>query len=336
MEAHHALGNTLHRLGELTAARAHLEQSLALYDAQEHHALAMQYGMDDGVAGLGYSTWVLWSLGYVDQAVHKSKELLHLAQDLAHPLSRAWAYNSVAWQYQFRREAQTAKAWAEAGLALCAEQGFTQLLAVGALVQGWAMAAQGQAEAGIGRMREGLTALRDTGTAIGYPRYLGLLAEAYGAVQQAEVGLSLLSEALAVLEQTGERFYEAELYRLQGTLTLQAQERPARIRGPSTPRPGKAAVHRAQAGAANPRRCAVSPQAEAAAEACFQQAIAIARRQSARTLELRAAVSLSRLWQQQGKKADAHQLLAEVYGWFTEGFDTPDLQEAKALLQELA
>jgi len=320
LEAHHALGNTSHRLGELTTARAHLEQSLSLYDAQQHHALAMQYGMDDGVAGLGYSTWVLWSLGYADQAVRKSKELLHLAQDLPHPLSRAWAYNSVAWHYQFRREAQNAKAWAEAGMALCAEQGFVQLSAVGTIVQGWAIAAQGQAEAGISRMREGLTALRDTGTAIGHPRYLEMLAEAYGAVHQAEVGLSLLSEALTVLEQTGERFYAAELYRLKGTLTLQQQCK----------------VQSAECKVTSPQSPTPSTHAEAAAEACFRQALAIARQQRAKTLELRAAVSLSRLWQQQGKRKKAHALVAEIYGWFTEGFDTADLQEAKTLLDELA
>jgi predicted ATPase len=154
------------------------------------------------------------------------------------------------------------------------------------------------------QMRQGLAAWRATGAEVFRPHYLALLAEAYGKAGQAEQGLTVLAEALAIVERTGEHWWEAESYRLKGELLL------------------------AQAGEERP--------AVKAAEDCFQQALAMARRQQAKSLELRAAMSLARLWQHQEKRAEARQLLAEIYGWFTEGFDTADLQEAKALLEELA
>jgi predicted ATPase len=162
-------------------------------------------------------------------------------------------------------------------------------------------------------MHQGLAAYRATETELERPYYLALLAEAYGTVEQFEEGLSVLAEALAVVDKTGERSYEAELYRLKGMLTLQkVSEVSSQLSVPS-------------------------PQAEAEQEAAadFLKAIEIARHQQAKSLELRAVMSLSRLWQQQGKREEAHALLAEIYGWFTEGFDTTDLQEAKALLAEL-
>jgi predicted ATPase len=155
-------------------------------------------------------------------------------------------------------------------------------------------------------MSQGIGAWRATGAELLRPHFLALLAEAYGKAGQAEEGLAALAEALEVVDKSGERFYEAELYRLKGTLTLQSQ-----VSSPKS-------------------------QVQKEAEECFQRAIEIARRQQAKSLELRAVMSLSRLWQQQGKREEARQLLAELYGWFTEGFDTKDLQEAKALLQELA
>jgi predicted ATPase len=165
-------------------------------------------------------------------------------------------------------------------------------------------------------MRQGLAAFRATGAEIDSPYYLALLAEAYGKAGQAEEGLSTLAEALEVVDKNGERFYEAELYRLKGELTLQSS------------------VQRLESSVTNPHPSIPNPQSEA--EACFQKAIEIARQQSAKSLELRATASLSRLWQSQGKKAEARQLLAEIYGWFTEGFDTADLQDAQALLHTLA
>jgi predicted ATPase len=181
------------------------------------------------------------------------------------------------------------------------EQGFTQRLATGTILLGWALTAQGQKAEGVDQVRQGLAAFRATGAELARPYYLALLAEAYAQVGQPEDGLSLLAEALATVHTTGERWWEAELHRLKGELLL-----------------------------------VLSAEKSAEAETCFHQALDIARRQEAKALELRAAMSLSRLWQQQGKRAEAHALLAPVYGWFTEGFDTADLQEAKALLEELA
>ena len=149
--------------------------------------------------------------------------------------------------------------------------------------------------------------------------YLALLAEACGKVGQAEEGLNALAEALLMVDRTGERYYEAELYRLKGELSLQSRQ----------------VNTSSESGVTSPQPPTPSTQAEAEAEACFLKAIEIARRQQAKSLELRAVMSLSRLWQQQGKRKEAHQMLAEIYGWFTEGFDTADLKEAKALLEEL-
>ena len=198
-----------------------------------------------------------------------------------------------------RREVPEAQAHAEAVITLCHEQGFPAWLAWGIILQGWVQAEQGHGEEGIAKMRGGLDALQATGARVTRPGFLGVLARAYGKVGQAEEGLPLLAEALALVHETGERLEEAELYRLKGELTLQ------------------------QSQDAEP------------AESCFHKAIEIARQQQAKSWELRAAISLARLWQQQGKQAEARELLAPVYDWFTEGFDTKDLQEAKVLLEEL-
>jgi predicted ATPase len=199
-------------------------------------------------------------------------------------------------------------------------------LAEATFFRGWALAEQGQGEEGIAQMRQGLVAWRATGAEIGRTHYLALLAEAYGKMGQAEEGLSVLAEALALVDQSGERWWEAELYRLKGTLTLQ----PKTSQRPVT---GKSQTSQDKSEDTSIQHPTSSTQAEA--EMCFRQALDIARRQQAKSWELRAVMSLSRLWQRQGKRAEAHQMLAEVYGWFTEGFDTADLQKAQALLEEL-
>jgi predicted ATPase len=214
-------------------------------------------------------------------------------------------------------------------ITLCSEQGFPYWLATGTILRGWALAEQGQGEEGIAQMRQGLTASRATGAEVNRPYYLALLAEAYGKAGQAEEGLTVLAEALTLVDKTGERMYEAELYRLKGTLTLQSKASLGQVSG-------KSQASQEQFGDTDPRPLTPDPPAEAEAEACFHKAIEIARKQQAKSLELRATVSLSRLWQQQGKTTEARELLAPVYNWFTEGFDTKDLQEAKALLEELS
>ncbi len=190
---------------------------------------------------------------------------------------------------------------AEAVMAVSTEHGFPHWLAQGTILRGWALTAQGEGAEEIAQMRQGLAAYKALGGKVHRPYFLSLLAEADGKVGQPEDGLTLLGEALAIVDNTGERNWEAELHRRKGELLLMQQG-----------------------------------QKVGEAEECFRQALDIACRQKAKSLELRAAMSLSRLWQQQGKQEEAHQLLAEIYGWFTEGFDTADLKEAKVLLEELA
>jgi class 3 adenylate cyclase/predicted ATPase len=312
LEAHHALWVTLLYRGELLPARAHMEQGIALYDPQQHRALAFLYGSHDPAMCCQSSAAVaLWLLGYPEQALESMHDGLTRAQELSHPFSLAWALHLAAELHQLRREGQLSQERAEALIVLSSEQAFTQLVAWGTTLGGWALAEQKEGEEGIVQMRRGLAAWRATGAEWEGPYILALLAEAYGKVGQADEGLSVLAEALAAAHKTGERYYEAELYRLKGMLMLQLFN-----------------VQGLQFKIAN-------SQAEAEAEACFHKAIEIARRQEAKSLELRAVMSLSRLWQTQGKQHEAHSMLSEIYGWFTEGFDTKDLQEAKTLLEQL-
>jgi predicted ATPase len=189
---------------------------------------------------------------------------------------------------------------AEAAVALATEQGFTQWVAQGTSLRGWAVAMQGQGEAGMAQVRQGIAALRATGAALFVPYFCTVLADLCDHLGHTEDGLQALAEAHTLVEQHEERSWEAEVSRLRGVLLL---------RQPGTPR--------------------------VEAETWLQRALDVARLQEAKALELRAAMSLSRLWQQQGKPDEARQLLAPIYGWFTEGFDTADLQEAKALLETL-
>jgi class 3 adenylate cyclase len=319
LEAHQSMGHSLFELGEFTQARRHLEQGIDLYDAKQHRAHVFRYGgADRGVACLSLLALSLWYLGYPEQALKRSQEAVALAEGLSHPLSLAYALAVTALCHQLRREGPLARERAEAVMTLATEQGFPYFSSYGTRVRGWALAEQGQGEEGITQMRQGLAAFRATGAEM-RTYFLAPLAEACANVGQAEEGLSVLAEALATGNKTGERIYEAELYRLKGELTLQ-----------------QSITQRLESSVPSTQRSAPSTPAEAEAEACFLKAIEIARRQQAKSLELRAVMSLSRLWQHQGKKDEAHRMLAEIYGWFTEGFDTKDLQEAKALLQELA
>jgi class 3 adenylate cyclase/predicted ATPase len=311
--AHLALGETLLWLGELTSAGAHYERGVALYDP--HQARPAWAWGDFRVAYLSEPALALWYLGYPDQALKRSHEALTLARELAHPFTLAYALLWAALFHQCRREGQAVQRWAEAEVALATEHGFRDWLAWGTSLRGWALAAQGQGEEGIAQMRQGLAALQATGVGLLRPYYLALIAEAYGKVGQAEEGLAVLAEALAAADSNRERFYEAELYRLKGELSLKS-----RVRSPES-----------EVTSLQP----LTPSLQAKAEECFWKAIEVARQQSAKSLELRAVMSLSRLWQQESKTEEARQMLAEIYGWFTEGFDTRDLQEAKALLEEL-
>jgi predicted ATPase len=302
VEAHWALGTTLCFLGEIVPARAHLEQSIALHDAQQPHTQSLlDVVRAPGVAARCWISWLLWVQGYPDQARIRNQQAFTLAQELVHPYSQAIALASAAVCYLFCREIWSVHERAEAAVAITQEWGFPMWLAASTFCRGWAQAAQGQGAAGIAQMRQSLVNWQTLGVALLEPYWLILLSEAYGQVAQPEEGLRVLSEAQSTLNSNGERFWEAELYRLKGQLLLQQ-----------------------------------SPDNQPEAEACFQQALSIAQNQSAKSWELRAATSLTKLWQSQGKRDEARQLLMPVYGWFTEGFDTADLKDAKALLDEVA
>jgi len=298
--AHHALGSTLYWLGELTPARDHLDHALALEAHQPQASGAVATALVARVANYGYTAWTLWLLGYPEQAQQRNHQALTLAHALAHPFSQVVALLYAAMFHLLRREGPAAQERAEMELALATEYGFPFWVAGGTIVRGWALAAQGQTTEGIAAMRQGIAAWRALGASVVLSTYLATLAEVCGQVGQLADAQHLLLEAQTLVDHTGERYWEAELYRLQGEFLLQ-------------------------------QPVANEPQAES----CFRQALTIARRQHAKSLELRAAMSLARLWQQQGKCAEAYELLAPVYGWFTEGFDTADLQEAKTLLKEL-
>lgn len=301
LHAHYLQGATLFCLGDIVLAREHVEQGFSLYNPRQHSSHTLLYGQDPGVACLFWTAWALWFLGYQDQALRRGHEAVTLAQELSHPYSLAIALNVVAFLHQFRREGHAAQEHAEASVTLSNEGGFGFILPMGIILLGWAMAEQGQGKEGIEQMRQGLASWQATGAELYRSYWLALLAEAYGKVGQTEEGLTVLAEALDAAHKNGERYNEAELYRLKGELLL-----------------------------------ALSAENQSEAEVCFRQAIDIARQQSAKYLELRAVISLSRLLQKQGKKEDARKILAETYGWFTEGFDTCDLKEAKILLEELS
>src|SRR5262249_42985564 len=224
-----------------------------------------------------------------------------LAYALSHPYSLVWVQSVAAIVSQFRRDVPAVYEHAEATLALSTEQGFPSWVAHGTILRGWGLAMQSRGEEGLSPVRQGIAAYRATGAVVLVSYFYTVLAEVCDHLGHTEDGLQALAEAHALVEQQEERWWETEICRLRGVLLLR--------------RPGTA---------------------QAEAEAWLQRALGVARRQEAKSLELRAAMSLARLWQQQGKHAAARQLLAAVYGWFTEGFDTADLQEAKALLDALA
>jgi predicted ATPase len=270
---------------------------------------------------LCFAAWTLSLLGYLDQALQRIRDALTLAQELSHPHSLVWAIDFGAIVHHMRREWLQTRERAEAVIALASEQGYPLWVAAGTCFRGSALLQTGQVDEAITQIRQGLSFWQGTGAALARSYFMATLAEAYGKNGQYDEGWRMLAEALEFADTHGDRFWEAELYRLRGELLLQQTTgRKQEDQPPPEPSMLAEAEH--------------SVRSEAAA--CFQQALTVARRQQAKSLELRAAISLSRLWQHQGKPDDARHLLAEIYGWFTEGFDTADLREAKAVLEELS
>ena len=308
--AHQAIGVSLLWLGDVVQARKHLETGAALYEPEKHSVSTRSYGTDMGVVTLAYLAGALWVLGYPDRALGVCREAVSLAERLSHPHSVAFALTWKSQLHYFRRESRTAEEEAEAAIVLAHEHGFPFWLTIGTMAQGWALAKRGKKQEGLAQIRQGLAEQRTIGASGGLGLWLAVLADACLAGPEAEEGLAAVAEARTLSETSGEQFYAAELLRLKGELLLSKDERQTRQ--------------------------TEALEAAAEAEGYFQHAIEIAQRQQAKSLELRAATSLARLWQQQGKVDEAGQMLSEIYGWFTEGFDTQDLQEAKELLKELS
>jgi predicted ATPase len=284
-------------LGELLLARDHLEMAISLYDRERPIAS----GLDAGVSCLSYLALTLWTLGYPDQALKRDNEAVALARALSHPLTLAFAEGVSGYLRQYRREARVAQEIAERLTALSVEHRFSHWLAQATIERGWAMAEQGHNEEGIAQIREGLAGFRAAGTEALRPHALCLLADACKEMERLDHGLSALAESLTAADKHEIRQYESETHRVKGELLLKQNN---------------------------------SNSTEA--QSCFERAIELARKQSAKSLELRATMSLARLLASQGRRDEARTKLADIYNWFTEGFDTADLIDAKSLLDELA
>lgn len=301
LQAHHSLWTSCFVVGDFVSACQNFEQGLAIYDPQRHHAQAFRYGgHDPGVCGASFAGPILFCLGCPDQALQRGHEALALAQELSHPVSLTAALRWLAALHQLRREEQAVQERADEALALATSHEYPLFVGWATTLRGWALARQGMKEAGIALIRQGLATYQATGATLDRPYMLALLADALLNNGQIEKGMHTVNEALTIVQETGERYFESELYRLNGEL-LSIRGEPVSV-----------------------------------VEANFQEAIDISRQQEARSLELRAAMSLARLWQSQGKQREARQMLAAIYGWFTEGFDTADLKEAEALLREMS
>lgn len=324
--AHTLQGLTLSTLGEPRPALEHLEKAMALYDPQVHGPDRTQVGAQDPkVTCLAFAAWTLWRLGYPDQARTRIDDALGLATELSHPFSLAFALDfAAAGVGMFLRDAASVQAHAETLMRLSHEQGFPYWSGWGAVRQGWVLTQQDQIEAGIARMHDGIDTIANTGAALSRSYVLAQLAEAHCAMGHSSDGRALLAQALALVEQTGERWYEAELHRLDGELLLRAQRQP------------RPAARRARASRRRVSDDGAGGDARRAAAARFRTALEIAERQQAKSFALRAAMSLGRLLQQEGERQPARELLGGVYAWFSEGFDSADLEDARRLLDELA
>jgi DNA-binding winged helix-turn-helix (wHTH) protein/predicted ATPase len=305
LAAHNALGVVSLYAGDFERALEHLERGIDLYESKrDSPTQTPTYRLvAPGITCAVHAALALWALGYPDRSAARAREGLALARALEHPFSVSYACHLAAGLHQWRREREAMQALEDEALAHDTVHGFGLLLAAGAVQRGWLLAERGQGEAGLEQMREGLARHREIGAAALLPASLVMVAEGYQRLGRPADGLAAVTEGLTIARQCGQHYWEAELHRMAGVLTLQAGDGPERDGGD--------------------------------AESHFLRAIETARRQRAKSLELRAAVSLSRLWADQGNPSRAHAMLAGVYRWFTEGFDTADLKEAKSLLVDL-
>ena len=312
VEAHRALGATLYYLSEFNSALAHLEAGIERYQPQQHPVPAfLHYAAEPGMTLLAYSSPLLWCIGYPFQAEERINRAVIIGKDTNHPFSEAVSLHFKTVLYQYRGEAEEVNTSATQMLQICQEHGFSAWEAAATVLKGWALAAQDCPEEGIAMIREGIDAWKETRGELLMPLFLALLAQAYQRAGQYSLALQTLDAALRVITRTGERTYAAELARQKGELSLILAE---------------------QTEAANNEN---NQSTVAQAESYFQEALAIARQQDAKSWELRAALSLSELWHTQNRGEDAYNLLKPIYAWFSEGLDTSDLIRAKNLLKAL-
>jgi len=330
LAAHNALGILAFYGGEFAAALAHLEEGARLYDPGQHspnRSATFRAGQDPGVSCAVYAAWTLQLLGHPARAAARMREALASARSLGHPFSVAYACHFAAGFHLFRREREAVLELEEEAIAHSTEHGFRLFPMMGAFHRGWLLSEEARGEDALAQMRDGLAGLRAIGIELRRPAFLAQLAAVHEKIRQPGEGLSAVEEALAAGGITGQRYWDAELHRLKGTLTLQSEA--SRGRGVRKGRPGLGGKPAEGRSAASGRAGAID------AEACLLEAIHIAQRQAAKSLELRAATSLGRLWADAGRGSEAHALLSAIYGWFTEGLDTADLSDAKSLLEHL-
>jgi predicted ATPase len=301
MIGHRLTGISLLYTGDIAEGRARFDKAIALYDPAEHRGLATQFGQDVGVAILSHRSWGLWLLGYPEAALRDTDDALKNALETGQAATSMYALRCAAWTHIHCGNYGAANAQSDDLVALADEKGALMWTAFGMFIRGIILALTGKSLSAVQMITSAIAAWRLTGSTTWMPLNLSYLARAYSELGQFDEAWRCIGEAMTAAETTKEKWYEAEVHRMAGEIVL------------------------------------MSPEADAArAEAHFERALAIAREQQAKSWELRAAMSMARLWRDQGKRQQAHDLLAPVYGWFTEGFDTLDLKEAKAVLDELA
>ena len=301
MVGHRLMGMSLVQTGDISEGRAHFDQAIALYDPTQHRPLATRFGGDSGVSILSNRSWAQWILGYPAMALADAERALQDAREIAQAATLMYPMVHGALPLIYRGDYVAANKLLDEVVVLTDERSALYWKALGMMFQGCLFALIGRASDAAELLTSGITAFRSTGTIMWMPLYLSHLAEAHAELGQLEEACRCIGEATSMIETTNERWYEAEINRIAGVIALNSPEGDARK-----------------------------------AEAYFKRALAVARQQQAKSWELRAAMSLARLWRDQGKVQQARELLAPVYGWFTEGFDTLDLKEAKELLEELA
>jgi class 3 adenylate cyclase/predicted ATPase len=300
MIGHRLMASSLMGTGDVVEGRKHYDRAMALYDPAENRSLASRFGQDLRVATLSFRSYALWTLGHPEAALADARDVLKDAREIGHAATLMYALNQTAFTQIFCGNCAIANAQLDEVVALADEKGASYWKALGTALQGCVLALSGKASDAVHVIASGITALRSTGATIFLPLYLSHLTRAYAEIGQVDDAWRRIGEAITTIDTTKERWLEAEVHRTAGEIAL------------------------------------LSPNPNAAkAQACFERALSVARQQQAKSWELRAAMSLARLWRDQGKVQQARELLAPVYGWFTEGFDTRDLKDAKALLEEL-